>query len=345
MSYTRHFQASITVSGSKTVSYPKSESGGSMTVNYSETEPLDFYIEVDTNPVDHGVSEMHGQIAGLNAAVVAGAQQQIREKRAGADKISTTVITEFSNYITGDIKQEMASLKSAIASRQALLHAEGQAAGARHQQFIGDYRRIKERYATLFHNLDKELERRVRAIDEPVFRLVQDSFLQGIKNRSGTALRSSLLGVSESGAARQALENTGVKRRNLQLLQLAGEFLLGQKELEHRIAAILTPDECEDATVLSVPVVLLETEDSTGRKSHERHAADSPPLETGQAAWDLADWGTMSETARESLDKAFLELVGEDSAHLSERELGLIQQLWSDCRPLTNDERGTTWTN
>ena len=60
MSYKRSYHETITVngSGSKTVSYPKSESGGSMTVTvqYTERVPVDIDISVDTNQFDKSIS-------------------------------------------------------------------------------------------------------------------------------------------------------------------------------------------------------------------------------------------------------------------------------------------------
>ena len=48
MSYTQRYSASVTVSGSKSVSYPSSEHGGSMTVYYQQTEPVNVTINVRT---------------------------------------------------------------------------------------------------------------------------------------------------------------------------------------------------------------------------------------------------------------------------------------------------------
>lgn len=66
MSYSRSYHETITVHGSesKTVSYPKSESGGSMTVtvHYTEHVPVDIDIHVDTNPFDRSVGRANKNV-------------------------------------------------------------------------------------------------------------------------------------------------------------------------------------------------------------------------------------------------------------------------------------------
>ena len=337
MSYTQNFNATLTVRGSVSASYPKSESGGSHSVSYSHTEHLEFVVEVDTDPVDQGVGECRTSVGALNAAVLAGAQLQIREKEAGAERVSSTVIREFNQYISGDIKQEMAQLQSQISSKQALLHAEAEAAGARKKQFQGDYQRLKERYSTLFQNLDRELERRVRALDEPLFKVVKEGFSQGTRDRSINALAGSMLSSGESDQARQSLENTGVKRRSLDLLRLAGNFLRGQKELEARIQQVLTNDETDQATVLSVPVVGLDTEDITGSNRVLHQAGGAPELSLDAERVWAQRWKAAGEDEFASLEKSFLGLVGDESESLAPRELEMLRKLWSECRPEMND--------
>lgn len=338
MSYSQTFNTTLTVTGSVSVSYPKSDSGGSTSASYSHTEQLEFVIEVDTDPVDLGVSRVHSSITELDAAVVAGANLQIREKREGAERVSTTVINEFNGYISGDIKQQMASLKSQIAARQALLHAEAEAAAAKQQQFLSDYRRIKERYSNLFQNLDKELERRVRAIDEPIFQLVRNSFAEGLKGRTTGAFTASFLGSAEGDQARQDLENTGVKRRNLDLLRLAGKFLVSQKELDHQIGDILTQSEADAVQELALPFVCVEStdKDGTSRRLQGPEGAAPIALEPDRV-WVGQQWNSPSDSEQRLLEKSFLNLLGEDAEALDPREVEVLRTLWSECRPLTNE--------
>ena len=338
MSYSQTYTKLLHISGSESVSYPRSESGGTTTVHWRHTEELEFVIDVDTDPVDYGVVECRTSVGALNAAVISGANHQIREKEAGAEKVSNTVIREFNQYISGDIKQEMAKLQSQVASKQGLLHAEAEAAGARKIQFQGDYQRIKERYSALFHNLDKELERRVRALDEPLFKLVREGFSLGLKDRSVSALSGLMLSSSESGQARQSLENTGVKRRSLDLLRLAGDFLRNQKELEFRVQQVLTLDEAKEVNDLSVPVLCWETSDLNGTERHLKTADSAPDLQLDPERVWAQSWKPVEAEEYSVLEKAFLNLVGEQSSSLDPRELDTLRKLWSECRPEINDQ-------
>ena len=99
MSYSRKYSETITVRGSKTVtvSYPKSESGGSksVTVDYIENVPVDVNIHVDTDPFDSSVSNCNTNVNLLTGAVVATEAAQLISIDKNSKKVASTIVSGF----------------------------------------------------------------------------------------------------------------------------------------------------------------------------------------------------------------------------------------------------------
>jgi hypothetical protein len=107
MSYSRNYHETITVSGSKSrsVSYPKSDSGGTMTVtvNYTENVPVDIRINVDTNPFDQSVGSANRHINMLTSSVIATEAAHIAAKVQTSEAISNTIVDGFFGLIKSEI--------------------------------------------------------------------------------------------------------------------------------------------------------------------------------------------------------------------------------------------------
>ena len=99
MSYSRRFTRRIAVpySGSKSVSYPASEHGGTKTVYYSGTayEDVEVDVQVDTSPFDASVANCNDNVNGLTASVGAMNAAQCLAISENADKVSKTIIDGF----------------------------------------------------------------------------------------------------------------------------------------------------------------------------------------------------------------------------------------------------------
>lgn len=333
MSYTQRFNATITLSGR--VSYPASEKGGSTSVTLSE--PLEFVIEVDTRPVDGGIEQCQGSIAGLDGAIAGGANLQVEAKSLAADRISDTVIDEFNGYISQNIAQEMAALRGGITAQYALLQAEALVVGSKRSQFLDDYSRIKGRYASLFSNLDSELKKRVRAIDQPVFDLVEGSFRKNMKARIIDGMGAAYSGSVEGPEAREALVITIGKTRVVELLRRVTDFLLSQKLLQSRFDMVMSDNGAPRVAEISLPSVAMEAEDASG--VHRTVKTPEPAAKTFQNEWDIwgqGAWHDAGATGLAHLEKAFFNMLGEASESMDRREVECIRRLWSESRPLDN---------
>ena len=105
MSYSRSFTRTVAVhySGSKSVSYPASQNGGSMSVSYSGTayEDVEVNIHVDTDPFDASEERCNDHVNGLTASVGVMNAAQCAAIAENADKVSQTIIDGFFNTEIG----------------------------------------------------------------------------------------------------------------------------------------------------------------------------------------------------------------------------------------------------
>jgi hypothetical protein len=82
MSYRKRYHEVIY--GSKTVSYPASQDGGSKTVNWSE--PIDIEIEVDTRAFDNQIDGCCNSVNMLTGSIVTTQAEAIKSKTTSSKK-------------------------------------------------------------------------------------------------------------------------------------------------------------------------------------------------------------------------------------------------------------------
>ena len=111
MSYTEHYDASITISGTVhgSVRYPASETGGTISYSkdYSKTEPIHVKIHVDTDPFDGSVRSCNNYVHGLTGAVVATEAAEIKAKYENSIKVGDAVVRGFFNVIGYDLRSQI----------------------------------------------------------------------------------------------------------------------------------------------------------------------------------------------------------------------------------------------
>ena len=70
MSYSRSYRTDIKLRGTVKASFPASENGGTQTIEWQHIEPINIYVDVDTNPFDFSVTQCDERIDMLKAAVL-----------------------------------------------------------------------------------------------------------------------------------------------------------------------------------------------------------------------------------------------------------------------------------
>ncbi|MDR2292080.1 MAG: hypothetical protein LBE11_01220 [Prevotellaceae bacterium] len=263
MSYSRRYHERIAVrySGSKTVSYPASQHGGSHTVYYDGTtyEDINVNINVDTNPFDKSVAGCNASVSALTGAVVATEAAQIASIDANSKKVAGTIVNGFFDYIRSEISQQVMELSQNIDAH--LLHLRELAKNciAKQKQMEIDYNRISNRYLKIFDDLNKELENRIFALDKPAF-----VFKRNIDSHSDRTSDNDLVSTvavfgREGGELQAKISASVAKKRALNAINKANIFLWKQKKLQSTINQSML-NKSVDATRFS-PVCFVETSD------------------------------------------------------------------------------------
>lgn len=95
MSYSRRFSRTVSVHYSGTVSYPASQTGGSVSYSGTAHELVEVDVHVDTGAFDASVAHCNNSVSGLTASVGAMNAAQCLAIRQNADKISKSIIDGF----------------------------------------------------------------------------------------------------------------------------------------------------------------------------------------------------------------------------------------------------------
>lgn len=280
MSYSIRDTQYVSGTAHDTVSYPKSEHGGTMSVSIPYEHQLDILVQVDTNPFDHSVNALKHHVDALSGAVVATEAIYVAEKTESAKAISKSVTDGFFTLIRSDITQQMAALKSKIDALVLKLNDMKHGLVKIHQQMGLDYTRITERYSKVFEDLDQETRNRVSALDQNLLSARREMSLQLARPiDKGTSAIPTIFG-GENSQAQTAMVAAGIRSRVHQLLTNSQAYLAGERTLTRDFAATLWDDLPFEGSSVSLPVIYLCADDPEGYAMEEifTSASDLSPL-------------------------------------------------------------------
>lgn len=350
MSYTQTFHTSITVSGSRTVSYPKSESGGTMNVSYTVSEPINVTVQVDTSSYDQSVGSCKYQLDLVTGAVVATQALQVQTKNDAAKEISNTVLTGFFKAVRSELGQQMAELRSQSDACLLEMGQLGKACAGKRDQMQEDFQRISGRYAKLFEELDRELQRRLLAIDQPAFDLMQTNYLADIGSRLLQLPGVAIVAGREGIQSVSLLQVARARRMMGDLVHAMKNYMTMYKRLEQRIEKILRAEEIAETKQLKLPVLIMECDRDAGLPGPEMVVVTpDPPSPEDQPSMDKAvdlllrnpqwlEWRALESSDRIALDQEFNRVVTSHFARdvdvRQQREVNTILSLYRQTTPL-----------
>lgn len=262
MSYRRHYTGHVHYSGS--VSYPASQSGG--TVSYSGSEPVYITIEVNTDAFDNSIIHCNQSLNGLTSAVVTTEAAQVAAKQKATKKISDSIINGFFQYVGADLSQKIKELVSKCESFFFALTGHKENCLTKNKQMQTDYNRITKRYSKIFEDLDKETVTRIAQLDKPTFQ-----FADMAQNLINQKVNNELLGIStvsanESIHLETLLSCSHIKQQASALLKKAENYLQGTYKLERSLTGMFEKGEQEGDVLL--PILYLETTNEKHEKKH-----------------------------------------------------------------------------
>ena len=214
---------------------------------------------VDTAPMAAELQSVSNHVKGTTAAVVTMQTAVIAAENKGANKVCSNVNRGFFTLMRSQISQKIANKQSRV---EALIMQLGQ----QKRQLLSiktnmerEYGRIAERYLRIFTSVNKELESRIRQVDQPVFELVNKHMMTS-SNRmnalSGWVTTSQVEGITRS----QQILVSKMKHNAQVALEQSTEFLsqIGEQRVLTGKILISNPMGNESRTC-QVPVVIWET--------------------------------------------------------------------------------------
>ena len=211
MSYVRRYTDHVVCSGAVTVGYPASKTGGVKTAHYREVVPVNINILVDTDPYDASLEGANNSVKLMSVAVTAAEAAQIAEIQRSAEKITQATVQGFYGMLASEMSTQTQELSSNMSSVVGLMAEQSQQIGVVHQQMDDDYHAIKSRYLSIFSNLDSELERRVRALDRPMFELGAHAMGDVVEKPFEAAAANAVVQTSDIGATQLKLQCARIK--------------------------------------------------------------------------------------------------------------------------------------
>ncbi|WP_298584208.1 hypothetical protein [uncultured Prevotella sp.] len=205
------------------------------------------------------LQSVSNHVKGTTAAVVTMQTAVIAAENKGANKVCSNVNRGFFTLMRSQISQKIANKQSRV---EALIMQLGQ----QKRQLLSiktnmerEYGRIAERYLRIFTSVNKELESRIRQIDQPVFELVNKHMMTS-SNRmnalSGWVTTSQAEGITQS----QQILVSKMKHNAQVALEQSTEFLsqIGEQRVLTGKVLISNPMGNESKTC-QIPVVIWET--------------------------------------------------------------------------------------
>lgn len=264
MSYTRTKTTQIAVNYSGSVSYPASQNGG--TVSYSGTayETVHINVYVDTDNFDHRIDGCKQGVDVLTGAVVATKTAHVASIADKARQVGSTIVQGFFKTIQSDLSQQIAELSANTEATLTHLNELAKRCVACQQQMGADYQRICQRYNKIFTELDKELENRIYALDEPTFTLrrTADSLEAGTCDNDSVTMAA--VSSREQNRLHSRMSAASIKKRALDTIRRCHSFLLRQRQDESLIEHCLMPGEAGE---IYAPVAIAETITAPGAAS------------------------------------------------------------------------------
>jgi hypothetical protein len=355
MSYSQPYTIQIPYSGSRSVSYPKSESGGTLSVSYSGTVPAHIVINVDTNPFDGSVSRVNGHIDALTGAVVAMNAAQVAAINQTAGEVSGTVINGFFGTIKAELSQQLQALDSAIKATFGLIQEQGKAVGQKKEQMEGDYNRISSRYITLFSDLDNECHKRIYELDKPAFQMSEKIQKKLINEAISGEGAKNFIAINEEASSKMILLTSSLFRKVRDVIKTLYGYITQETRLTVLIDSFLGEEPVEEKKPLLFPVIFSESDMLEGNArdyncflpdvlSAEKKSEISERINAYCRDDASSIWKESEENGKALLDKEFRLLAEAEFAKNAEtsgddankrRVYDRLMSLWKDRSFLT----------
>lgn len=218
---------------------------------------------VDTTPMAEEMHSVSNHVMGTTAAVVAMQSAVIAAEAQSANKVCSNVNRGFFTLVQSQISQKIASKQSRVEALLLQLSQQKRQLISIKTNMEREYGRIAERYLKIFTSINKELENRIRQVDQPVFELV-NKHMATSSNRMNSLTSWVVTSQTEGIEQSQQILVSKMKRNAQVALEQSTDFLaqIGEQRVLIDKILIFNP-KGNDENTCQIPVAICETVNDT----------------------------------------------------------------------------------
>jgi phage-related minor tail protein len=335
MSYRQNYHFTLTIRGSVNASYPASQNGGSHTISYTHTEPIDVDVLVDTNPFDHSVGACDEQIGMLKGAVIAMKAAQVQSIKDSSHEVGKHVTDGFFSLVSSEITQQIADLLNQVNSKFALMIEQKKAAENILQVMERDYSRLAGHYRDLFRNLDEELQRRIQALDSNSFNLSGEIMHKLLFQSSLSQATTYAIEAGEIGNTQMMIASSVIRNKVGTLLGAAHSHIMEDRKLSQKLVDVLENQKLSEQTDLYLPVIIVEKDQlqSTTAETEYLTPDDAAPKLKERVHKAIVDktksmkWGQNKGPDHKLIEQEYLKLVNDTYGSRTGEDINRIKNM------------------
>lgn len=214
---------------------------------------------VDTTPMANEIRSVSRHVVGTTAAVVTMQSAVIEAENRSAQKVCSNVNRGFLTMLRSQVSQKIANKQSRVEALLIQLSQQKRQLLSIKNNMEREYGRIAARYLRIFTSINKELEQRIRQIDQPVFELV-NRHMASSTNRMNALCSWVSTSQTEGITKSQQIIASNMKHNAQVALEQATDFLthVGEQRVLTEKVLLSNPNGNHEHPYL-VPVMICET--------------------------------------------------------------------------------------
>ena len=271
---------------------------------------------VDTTPMATEISRVTHQVQNTKAAVVTMQTAVIAAEKRSADKVCSNVNLGFFTLMRSQISQKIANKQSRVEALLMQLGYQKRRLLNIKSNMEREYQRIAARYIKIFTTINKELEQRIRQVDQPVFELVNKHMATSSNRMNAMAAWISTT-QAEAIVECQRILMSNMKHNARVALEESRSFLaqIGRQRVLAGQVLLTGRGDC-NGRATAIPVAICET--VSDKEGHARTEIVMSERLSGQQA-DLIGNAIRSSDSLQWKDATQNNLVTEEFMHLLDK--------------------------
>lgn len=213
-----------------------------------------YDCRIDTYPMAEKVSTVNASVLGVGTAVVGMEHAIVQTQIETSQKICNNLDSGFYLLMKSQISQKIVAQYSKINSYVALMAQIKKSILSKTVQMQKDFLMIKKRYTKLFGELDRELETRVRELDEPAM-MIAETRKAIITNSFCNTPATVLLSEKEIQNTKQFMLNARMKTKTQKSLDALSNNVFNTETYSKKIDNMMKNQSISKNNELFVPVL------------------------------------------------------------------------------------------